>query len=599
MEKEQQWQQLPPLALPSPVFALAAWRDQLWAGGVGGVARCALAEGQEMWEPGVATLSLAPVAALLALDGLLLAGGSGGIAYSYNSGTTWQQAELEDGVVSVAAFAASPNFASDRTIVAATMTNGIVRTNDGGRTWTNASFGLGSLEVTALLWITGSTVLAATSDGIYRSGDAGRGWRCVHADEELEIEGFVSFHSRECREAPGAPPVPYLAVQANGSLLSSHDSGKHWSASDPGLRDAQVSSCSVTSTGTLLLGTLEHGLLCSEDAGASWQSVYKQAVHVGLCAQGKIYVGTSTGVSYSSDDGLSWHELPCPPVHDARNLLTRAGHLLLTGTYSGILHLTPASSWAELEHVPQPLTACAFASDHELLLSGPDGLLRLSLEDGTRQMLLAGPEGQVAWIAMCSEGAASSIWIASADGTRLLRSRDGGASWQQLDAPFGILPLVALQAVSNRLIAATYDPRQYRICLWHSSDDGETWVRSIEAGTNWPLVASCAQPAAFSIGNVLFLEQAPGQWRQATVGSDGGAVRRVLGIQRASGPTFLALTTTGIQRSEDGGETWQLESDGLPGEQILDIAISCETLSVLLTAGRVWRRALQEERELV
>jgi len=588
MEKEQQWQQLPPLALPSPVFALAAWRDQLWAGGVGGVARRALAEGQETWKPGIATLSLAPVTALLALEGLLLAGGSGGIAFSYNRGQTWQQAELEDGVVSVTAFAASPNFSSDRTIVAATLTNGIVRTNDGGRTWTNASFGLGSLEVTALLWATGATVLAATSDGMYRSGDAGRGWRCVHADEELEVEGFVSL-----------PDHTILAVQANGGLHSSHDDGKRWSASDPGLRDVQVSACSVTSTGTLLLGTLEHGLLRSEDAGASWQSVYKQAVHACLCTQGNIHAGTSTSVSYSPDDGLSWHALPCPPVHDVRNLLARAGHLLLTGTYSGVLHLTSASSWAEMAHVPQPLTACAFASDHELLLSGPDGLLRLSLEDGTRQMLLAGPEGQVAWIAMRSEGAAPSIWIASADGTRLLRSRDGGANWQQLDAPFGILPLVALQAVSNRLIAATYDPRQYRICLWHSSDDGETWVRSIEAGTNWPLVASCAQPAAFSIGNVLFLEQAPGQWRQATVGSDGGAVRRVLSIQRASCPTFLALTTTGIQRSEDGGETWWLESADLPGEQILDIAISGETLSVLLTTGRVWRRALQEERELV
>jgi hypothetical protein len=42
-----------------------------------------------------------------------------------------------------------------------------------------------------------------------------------------------------------------------------------------------------------------------------------------------------------------------------------------------------------------------------------------------------------------------------------------------------------------------------------------------------------------------------------------------------------------------------LVSADLPGDQILDIAISGETLFVLLTAGRVWRRAIQEERELV
>jgi photosystem II stability/assembly factor-like uncharacterized protein len=587
-EKEQPWQQLPPLVLPSPVFALAAWRETLWAGGVGGVARCTLADEQATWAPEVSTLLLAPVTTLLALEDLLLAGGGGGIAYSYDKGASWRQAQLEEGVVAVTAFAASPAFASDHTIVAATLDRGLLRTSDGGHTWTSASFGLGNLAVTALLWVSGATVLAATGDGIYRSGDAGRGWRLVYPADELDIESFVLLADQTI-----------LAMQSNGELLRSRDGGKRWSPQEAEARDIQVSACLVTPAGTLLLGTLEHGLLRSEDAGANWQVVYARTVYTGLYLPGCLYVGTEAGVSYSLDDGLSWREFSAPPVHDVRTLLAHSEQLVLSGMYSGALVLSSSSSWARVANVPQPLTACALTPAGDLLLSGPEGLTRLSLAHGARQSLLEGAQGQVAHLAMRQQGDELHIWAASADGARLLRSTDSGAHWQQLAAPFGILPLVALQAVADRLLAATYDPRQYRVCLWYSADAGEHWVRSIEAETNWPLVASCAQPAAFSIGNVLFLEQAPAQWRRGVVSHDGGAVRRVLGFQQDGVSVMLALTTGGIQRSDDGGETWRLVSADLPGDQILDIALTGTTLYVLLTAGRVCWQVLQEERQLV
>src|SRR6185312_11892032 len=113
------------------------------------------------------------------------------------------------------------------------------------------------------------------------------------------------------------------------------------------------------------------------------------------------------------------------------------------------------------------------------------------------------------------------IWVVQADGTGLQHSPDGGEHWRALSAPFGILPLVAFEAVADRLLAATYDPRQYQVCIWYSTDDGQTWVRSLEAATRWPLVATCVQPAAVSVGNLLFLEGDTGQWQKITVGHDG------------------------------------------------------------------------------
>ncbi len=582
------WQQLPTLTLPSPVLALAGRGNHLWAGGMGGVARCLDAEAESAWEPATAALPLSSVTTLLALDGLLLAGGSEGIAYSANQGTTWQQAKLEDGVVAVTAFAASPHFAGDQTAVAATLANGVVRTTDGGRTWMNTSFGLEQMEVTALAWQADTTLLAATQDSIYRSRDTGRSWRCVYADESLEIEAFVTL-------ADGT----ILAVLADGGILASSDDGKHWAADDLRSQQVQLLAASVTPTGAVLLGTVERGLLRSSDGGVSWQPVDNRLVYTCAHLGGRLYIGTDTGVKCSIDDGLTWHELPCPPLHDLRALLAREACLLLAGTHSGIARFSPVSGWERLAGIPQPLTAFAFAPDDALLLSSPAGLVRLPLEGGMPQMLIEGQAGQVAHITTRPAGESWHIWAASADGARLLHSADGGASWQPLQSPFGILPLVAFQAVSDRLCAATYDPRQYQVCLWYSTDDGATWVRSLEAGTRWPVVAATRSPAALSIGNKLFLEQSPGQWRQVTVGNDGGGVRRMLGVHPdeifvhpGEQSILYALTTTGLQRSEDMGETWQQENTDLPGDQIIDIAATGTTLYALLSGGRVWKRDL-------
>ncbi|HEX7736168.1 MAG TPA: hypothetical protein VF458_15045 [Ktedonobacteraceae bacterium] len=292
-------------------------------------------------------------------------------------------------------------------------------------------------------------------------------------------------------------------------------------------------------------------------------------------------------MSVSEDDGRTWQELPCPPLHDLR--------LLLAGAYAWLVESTPADHWQPLVNLTAPLGACRLLAGHTLLFSCYAGLQSYSLVDGTRQVLLAGSEGHVAHLALRQAGARCQLWAAKANASGLQYSPDGGANWQELPSPFGILPLVALEAVADRLLAATYDPRQYQVCLWYSIDDGQTWTRSLEASTRWPLVTTCAQPAAVSIGNLLFLERAAGQWQKITVGHDGGAIRRVLSSRQAGQTILYVLTTTGIQVSTDLGASWRQENEGLPVEYVLDIALVGTSLTILLTGGRVWQRELQSE----
>ncbi len=667
-----EWHRLPPIIVSSPVFTLASGQNGIWAGGTGGVAwypghpqgNTATIDG---WQPRISTLPLSLVTALIYREGLLLAGGLEGIAYSLDGGMHWQQAALEDGVASITAFALSPHFVKDHTAIAATMENGIVRTDDGGRTWTNASFGLESFEVTALAWFSGSVLLAATSDGMYRSSNGGRAWRRVHEGEELGIDTIVSLADGEL-----------LASQEREGLLRSTDGGAHWFLDENAVRDVQILSLFVEEGNggdgatpgrdgvtpgrdksgpydggkTLFVGTLERGLLRSGDGGRSWETVFDDAVLSFASGDGRLYVGTGSGVSCSDDGGRTWHNLPYPPVHDLCNLFVYAKQPLLTGAYAGIMYYT-GSDWKAFPDLPQGLTGTAIAPDGSLFVSSIDGLMRLSCgEKGEgsdtagsntpgrdaetpgrdksgpyqRRILVEGQAGQVGFITFRQSGSAWQTWAASGDGTRLLRSDDEGVTWQSLRSPFGILPVVALEAMPQRLVAATYDPRQYRVCIWSSTDDGETWERGVEAETQWPLVATCDDPPLMTISTVMLLQSASGQWNKVSVGNDSGMIRRMISIRRnkdgrqnvlaqdegdtldtpgretsdtpgrdKSGPygnTLIALTTTGIHRSDDWGENWQPDNEGLPVEQIIDIAGDDTNLYILLAGGQVWKRQL-------
>lgn len=575
--KEHVWQQLPVPEVLSPVFALACTPSTLWVGGLGGVVSYPVLESQGVQQPRNSDLPVVPVTALLVVDDLLLVGGSEGIVYSRNGGATWQQANLEDGVVAVTAFAASPAFAQDQTVLAATLASGVLRSSDGGSTWTNVSFGLQSMEVAALAWIHGTTVLAATDDGLYRSRDSGRAWRRIYTQEAAGFEELVSLSDQLL-----------LALQADGGLLRSGDGGASWSALTGFAQETL--SLGATRTGALLAGTLATGLLRSSDQGTTWQQVDTRAVHALASTEHAVYAGTETGVCQSLDDGLSWQELPCPPVHDLSRLLVCGDHLVLSGTYSGVLYARPGEPWQELDSVPQPLTALAAATEQALFLSGPSGLQRVSLSDQSEQMLIAGQAGEAAQITSSLIEALHHVWAVSLDGAHLLHSLDGGESWQTLPTPFGVLPLVALSALSDRLLAATYDPRQYRINLWYSQDQGEHWVRSVEAMTTWPVVATCPGVPLLTVGNYLFLENAPGEWKRVSLPDGSGAIRCVAGLQRTE--RLFVLTTLGIQSSDDLGQTWRRDEAAFSGGQMLALVIEDTTLYVLCAGGRVWKREL-------
>lgn len=567
------WQMLPSITLPTPILSIATGPDTCWVSGVGGIARAALPLDAQsnMWQPCIAGLPLTSITALMFAGGWLFAGGPEGIARSSDEGSTWQRAQIEGDTCAVSAIVASPAFSKDTTALAASLDGGVVRTTNAGRTWSLATFGLHDFEVTALLWTSGTTVLAATADGVYRSPNAGRAWRVASGSEGVAIATLATL-------ADGS----IVAATESGVLLCSSNDGAAWAPY--GTLPADVMPTALLATAdVLVVGTAEHGLFRSLDGGHTWPTMQPGAVLALAASEHVLLAGLHSGLMTSADRGQTWMPLPSPPIHDLRQLIVAQGQPLVWGRHSGLLRLHEQREWTVVSGVQPPIYALALQGA-AMFVSSQAGCDR-SLDGGQTWTRVCTSAGE--FLAHLTFRADGRGWAGRVASTHLLRTLDNGAHWDVLPAPFGDVPLVALQTLPDLLMAATYDPRRQIAQLWRSLDDGDTWLGGAQAQTPWPIVATWAQPPLLSLGGTIMHQRSDGAWQQSVIGAGSGCIRTFSG----DGQLLFALTTTGIYRLTDAGATWLHETDTVPIEQTLDITVADGTLYILLVSGQVWQRA--------
>ena len=572
------WHRYPPIELPTPVLVLLCGPDGLWAGGFGGVARYVELDG---WTPLTSGLPLRSVTALAFGDGCLLAGGAGGIARSLDRGRTWQPSAVPGGTGTVTAFALSRTFAEDGTALAATLENGVLRSSDAGRSWQTSSFGLQSREVLAVAWGVGDGAVAATASGLYRSPHGGRAWRPCAQPEGTAFTALAAL-----------PDGAILAAPESGRLLRSSSDLATWSQVGRLPDDIGTSSLLALPGGRLLLGSENHGILLSSDEGAAdrWSPVSDMRAMSLTGDEARAFAGTSRGVLASEDGGATWEDLPPSPLHDLGRLLVLDGLVLVAGTNSPPVIGGPDGRWTPLTSAPLPSTGLFAAPDGAIFAASPVGLFRSADQGASWQLVVPGTDGRVTQMTFLAGG---SGWAGLTGDGAMLKTKDCGRTWERLAAPFGVLPLVALQELppSSRqqmglLVAATYDERQRAVCLWRSDDGGERWKRGADSYTPWPVVATCASPPVVSVGSTVTIQRPDGTWTHSTVGETG--VRRVAG----DGQTVVALTGEGVWRSDDFGETWTREDEGLPEDQVVDVEVDAGRLYILLAGGHLWSRPL-------
>lgn len=577
---------------PSPSFA----RDRMVFVGAGDGLYRSL-DGGDRWHRvlvGSRVLSLA-ISPGDGSAGLLLAGTeTDGVLRSDDSGRTWAGANAGLVDLTVLALALSPRFEQDRTGFAGTA-SGLYRTRNGGRSWRVVETGLNEPAVQSLAvspsFADDRLVLAGTEgDGLLRSDDAGTTWEVVPAMAGRSVTALAF--------STGYPARRTIAAATDQGVTVSLDGGQTWRAGDRG--PGPVLGLTFVRSGdgeALLAGLARSGVARSDDEGATWTLANEglsARVVLGLVPspafardQTLFIAGLRDGVSVSTDGGRTWAE--------------RNDGLEDAAVFG--LAVSPG-----------------YASDRTLYAATPAGVFFSRDGGATWHQSPAASAPALAVTTGPPSRHAPRTLLAAQPGGRLVASGDGGQTWRTLREAFDGAEVVSIvlspgYARDRTIFVGTSRPTpdgDGELVLWRSTDGGERWQRwLVERGAD---VLPVAVPPTYHMDELVFAglggrilkplrhtrEVRSGERRPIWRGADlpNGAARvtaLVASPTYGDDRTLFAATSAGVFVSRDGGETFGPWSEALIPSSVVALAVSPSYLEdrliyAISLGGSVWRR---------
>jgi photosystem II stability/assembly factor-like uncharacterized protein len=405
-------------------------------------------------------------------------------------------------------------------------------TTDGGDSWTNRSAGLPGNPLQAVVYdgdrllVGGGQLFGSQHVGLYQSHDLGVTWTPLHdASWPILVVDAIAVD-------PADPDTILVATDGSG-VHRTTDAGDTWelSVGDTGALSGRALRFRPGSSSELFLGTSSLAVFRSRDGGDSFTSSADGISELGLTSiaanprdRDELAVSfegqNNGGVMSSTDGGTTWTVEAAPPTRYSAVQFAPDGtlHALSSGPSS----VAPEGLYrrgADGEWAPLgPDQGTLFESD---LLS-----ITFSEEDPDL-IMLGGSDFGVA-------GNEATIW----------RTDDGGGAWDK------VYEVGAVDAVADlEILADGTDQRMVAVWFDSSGENVGGALRSVDGGRSWS-PSSAGLPAGF-LRNI----------RLCASPSDAE-------VLYLSG--WLTFGSGGVFRTDDGGENWH--ATGWTGPQINDIA---------------------------
>ncbi len=486
-------------------------------------------------------------------DSVIYAAG-GGMFRSTDDGATWTviQNGLRYGQTTVTGLALVG------TKLFASTWAGVVKSTDGGDSWSTVT-GTGSVDdVTNAIAAYGSTILVGWSGGIIRSTDDGNTWTWPSAQYPMYSNTVFNI----------VMDSAYSYIGTEVGIMLSTDWGVTWESISNGLPSNKVLSIAVADT-DLYATSFSDGVYASTDNGANWTYAANGIVGPDITAisgeGSNVYaVFSYDSVFSSTDDGNTW-------VADTG----------LTGT-GYIWGVTVIGT-----EVYVPTEGGIFtSSDSGKTWSHFYGWARAIVKSGTNLVLASNrvyfsTNGGVSWLLANnspSNSGPSGIFCLAATGTDVFaagdigiyRSTDNGEDWDDVDS--NMTNITSLAASGSTVVAGRWRqpfPVSDSIPpppggLFLSTDSGQTWSSYVN-GLQDPY---------------------PQVWAVAIHGMDA-----LVGLNDEGGPNYPSMFYSSTIHRDD----WINTGQGLPWLGISSIYINDSSIFVGIgDGGGIWRAPLSQ-----
>jgi photosystem II stability/assembly factor-like uncharacterized protein len=379
-------------------------------------------------------------------------------------------------------------------------------------------------------------------------------WERTNGPEGISIRSLANIDN-----------VLYAGTKTDG-IYASRNEGSTWFAVNNGIETKSISV--ITSINdTLLAGTSGYGVIHSTDRGQTWlpSSNYSGATVVSMIVKDQyVFAGTSQGVLRSSDDGITWEQLPFYNFETARAMCSTGNKLIAAGSsLQSFASTDNGNNWYVIESLAAEVFSLYARGD--TVYAGARNKIYRSVDGGNTFFGIEIPFDYSLVNINSITSIGQTLFMGTTYDDGVYKSTNYGLTWESVNEGMGPKDVRALVVTqSSYLIAGSHYAGVYR-----STDNGESWNKSVSgfpAGSSILSMFNADRGVLAGTRDGIYKTTNNGTtWVKLTGESDTINYGEVRGISSSGLVIYAAITYKYhgiVYKSTDFGDTWTRSGNG-------------------------------------